>query len=144
MEINGKNVAGAGTTALGIIGTSLGGLALGGNGLLGNVFGGNANGYVNRYELEMSEKLAQKDAEIAYLQGQTETDKKIVETYKDLNGQIAALREKVCEHEKCAAVMATTLAGVQTTLGGIVKCVVPNANVCPGWGDVTITPATTA
>ena len=157
MEINGKNVAGGGTTALGIIGTSLGGLALGGNGILGNLLGGNpaaANCYVNRYELEMSEKLAQKDSEIAYLQGQNETDKKIVETYKDLNGQIAVLRDKVCENEKCALVyqatqtatvsaMSATLANVQALLGSITKCVVPNTSVCPGWGNVTITPAAT-
>ena len=157
MEINGKNVAGGGTTALGIIGTSLGGLALGGNGILGNLLGGNpaaANCYVNRYELEMSEKLAQKDSEIAYLQGQNETDKKIVETYKDLNGQIASLRDKVCENEKCALVyqatqtatvsaMSATLANVQALLGSITKCVVPNTSVCPGWGNVTITPAAT-
>ena len=157
MEINGKNVAGGGTTALGIIGTSLGGLALGGNGILGNLLGGNpaaANCFVNRYELEMSEKLAQKDSEIAYLQGQNETDKKIVETYKDLNGQIAVLRDKVCENEKCALVyqatqtatvsaMSATLANVQALLGSITKCVVPNTSVCPGWGNVTITPAAT-
>jgi putative hemolysin len=158
MEINGKHVAGGGTTALGIIGTSLGGLALGGNGILGNILGGNtaaANCYVNRYELEMSEKLGQKDAEIAYLQGQNETDKKIVETYKDLNGQIAVLREKVCENEKCAAVfqtaqtaavsaMGATLANVQQILGSITRCVVPNSSICPGWGDVNITPAAAA
>ena len=157
MEINGKNVAGGGTTALGIIGTSLGGLALGGNGILGNLLGGTpaaANCFVNRYELEMSEKLAQKDSEIAYLQGQNETDKKIVETYKDLNGQIAVLRDKVCENEKCALVyqatqtatvsaMSATLANVQALLGSITKCVVPNTSVCPGWGNVTITPAAT-
>lgn len=157
MEINGKNVAGGGTTALGIIGTSLGGLALGGNGILGNLLGGNpaaANCYVNRYELDMSEKLAQKDSEIAYLQGQNETDKKIVETYKDLNGQIAVLRDKVCENEKAALVfqaaqtatvsaMSATIANVQALLGSITKCVVPNTSVCPGWGNVTITPAAT-
>ena len=157
MEINGKNVAGGGTTALGIIGTSLGGLALGGNGILGNLLGGNpaaANCYINRYELDMSEKLAQKDSEIAYLQGQNETDKKIVETYKDLNGQIAVLRDKVCENEKCALVyqatqtatvsaMSATLANVQALLGSITKCVVPNSSICPGWGNVTITPAAT-
>ena len=157
MEINGKTVAGGGTTALGIIGTSLGGLALGGNGILGNLLGGNpaaANCYVNRYELDMSEKLAQKDSEIAYLQGQNETDKKIVETYKDLNGQIASLRDKVCENEKAALVfqaaqtatvsaMSATIANVQALLGSITKCVVPNTSICPGWGNVTITPAAT-
>ena len=30
-----------------------------------------------------------------------------------------------------------------TTLEGITKVVVPNSSICPGWGTVTITPATT-
>ena len=28
-----------------------------------------------------------------------------------------------------------------STLEGLTKLVVPNASVCPGWGNVTITPA---
>lgn len=49
-----------------------------------------------------------------------------------------------------AAAVASSTAGLQyqinclqNTLHGIVKTVVPNDKVCPGWGGVTVTPATT-
>lgn len=76
------DVAGKGTTALGIIGTSLGGLALAGmaggggcndgcgGGLLGGLFGGNGCGNdgcckVNRFELRQSEAIGSLEATIA-------------------------------------------------------------------------------
>lgn len=81
---NKQNVAGRGTTALGIIGTSLGGLALaggamgsggcnegcGGGGLFGNLFGGNGCGNdgcckVNRFELRQSETISCLESTIA-------------------------------------------------------------------------------
>ena len=61
------------------------------------------------------------------------------------------LREQIM-HEKIdkVALMAnngiTALAGtvncLQSYVNGITKVVVPNTAVCPGWGNVTITPAT--
>lgn len=36
------------------------------------------------------------------------------------------------------------IACINNTLANITKTVVPNSSVCPGWGDVTITPATTS
>lgn len=62
------------------------------------------------------------------------------------------LKEQIM-HEKIdkVALMAnngiTALAGtvncLQSYVNGITKVVVPNTVVCPGWGNVTITPATT-
>jgi hypothetical protein len=37
--------------------------------------------------------------------------------------------------------MSAGLAALQTTVANITKTVIPNSSVCPGWGDVTITPA---
>jgi hypothetical protein len=37
--------------------------------------------------------------------------------------------------------MGQQIAGIQGVLAQITKCVVPNTAVCPGWGNVTITPA---
>lgn len=39
--------------------------------------------------------------------------------------------------------LTTTVNCLANTLNSITKVVVPNASVCPGWGNVTITPATT-
>ena len=37
----------------------------------------------------------------------------------------------------------TCLQSQVAQLYGLTKLVVPNTSVCPGWGNVTITPATT-
>ena len=39
--------------------------------------------------------------------------------------------------------LTATVNCLANTLNSITKVVVPNASVCPGWGNVTITPATT-
>lgn len=39
--------------------------------------------------------------------------------------------------------IAGTVTCMQNTLNAITKTVIPNTAICPGWGNVTITPATT-
>lgn len=149
-------VAGRGTTALGIIGTTLGGIAASGVNLLGA--GAPAHGmYVDRYTMEQEKSIAQKDAEIAYWRGQDKTNEKISAAYANLETQINALASEVranrnaqCEVNTQQAVYngtnTATIACIQgqvATLMGLTKTVVPNTSVCPGWGNVTITPATT-
>lgn len=114
---NKHNVAGAGTTALGIIGTSLGGLAVagmmgggggngcgcgsGGGGLLGNLFGGGncSDGccHVNRFELRQSEAIGALEATIASQSAKIYSDETGLELYKALvmadNKQTAATNQ---------------------------------------------------
>lgn len=104
--------------ATGIVGTSLGTLGvLGalGNGLgngLGNFWGqrnqpvvimdgnnGYPNGgccsedhYVNRYELELQQKIAEKDSQIALRDANTYGDQKMLEMYKYIDGQLNDIR----------------------------------------------------
>lgn len=153
-------IAGRGTTALGIIGTALGGLAASGMNLLGgnNCGGGcNENTLVNRYELNLEKELSQKEAEIAYLKGQDETNGKLSEVYRTLEGRINNLSAEVRANKdeqyginlQQAVYNGTnnaTVACMQgqiNTLLGLTKTVVPNTSVCPGWGNVNVTPATT-
>lgn len=160
MEYASKGVAGAGL-GLGIAGTSLGLL----NGGLGNILGGmgcnngmcSENTPVNRYELDMTRTLANKDMEIAYWRGQDETNRKISDTYANLETQINNLaREVRCNKDEQnginlnqAVFNGTSTAAMNCMQGQIAqlfsltKLVVPNTSVCPGWGDITITPATT-
>lgn len=167
MVINDKKVTSQGqgnlNTVLGSIGTA--GAVLG-NGWLGNLLGGLGGGNrccspddmpVSRYEANMMNLLATKDAEIALLQADKYTDQKIVEAYKDLNGQINALAAEVRANKDAQAdinreqavyngVNTATLQCLQgqvAQLFGLTKLVVPNGSVCPGWGNVTIAPATT-
>ena len=160
MEYASKGVAGSGL-GLGIAGTALGVL----NGGLGNLLGGWGNGNcgcsentpVNRYELNMTNELAAKDAKIGLLESNIYTDKKIVDTYSALNGQINALAAEVRANKDAqnginlqqAVYNGTNTAALGclqnqvAQLYSLTKLVVPNTSVCPGWGNVTIAPATT-
>lgn len=171
MEYASKGVAGAGL-GLGIAGTALGLLNGGGN-LLGAAttpgFGGNTWGNpwgtccsestpANRYELDMTRELANKDMEIAYWRGQDETNRKISDTYANLEGQIKDLaREVRCNKDEQnginlqqAVYNGTNTAALNCMQGQIAqlysltKLIVPNGSVCPGWGNVTITPEAAA
>lgn len=138
-EFASKGVAGAG------LGTGIAGLALGVlNGGLGNLFGGCGNGvcsenqFVNRYELEMENKLVNKDSEIALLKANAYTDQKLVDVYKDLAGQINAFKsEQGAINTQQAVYNATANASIGclqaqvAQLQGLTKLVVPADNVCP-------------
>lgn len=153
-EFASKGVAGA------ALGTGIGGLALGvlnGAGGLLNLMGGGWNNcagncagsaMVDRYELGLVQELAAKDAKIGLLEADKYTDQKIVEAYKDLQSQINAVATTVQNYQMQQSVYngtnTTTLQCMQqqiAQLQSLTKLVVPNSSVCPGWGNVTITPA---
>lgn len=155
-EFASKGVAGSGL-GLGIAGTALGVL----NGGLGNILGGwgaqgcSENQMVNRYELDMAQSLANKDMEIAYWRGQDETNRKISDTYANLEGQIKELaREVRCNKDEQTGVnmQQAVYNGTNTAAIGCIQSQIaqlytltqlkiPNTSVCPGWGSVTISPA---
>ena len=145
-EFASKGVAGSGL-GLGIAGTALGVL----NGGLGNLFGGNMNNcsennYINRYELELENKIVSKDSEIALLKSNIYTDQKIADVYERLNTKIGGVEAAVNTQAVVNATITSTIGCMQgqiAQLQGLTKMVVPNTSVCPGWGNVTITPATT-
>lgn len=150
--------------ATGIVGTVLG-VTNGGMGLLSGLTGNagcNANcqsgsQMVNRYEMELIQQNTAKDSEIALLKADKYTDEKIVESYKDLQGQIKELSAEVRSNKEeqsqinmNQAVYNGTNTGAISCiqqqiaqLQGLTKLVVPNSSVCPGWGNVTITPTQT-
>lgn len=76
----------------------------GGGGLLGNLFGNRNCGCsedhcVNRYELAMEKELAAKDSKIALLESTIFTDKKSLELYQYIDGQLKEVREFICEQK---------------------------------------------
>ena len=146
-EFASKGVAGSGL-GLGIAGTALGVL----NGGLGNLFGGlgncgcSENNLINRYELELENKIVNKDTEIALLKSNIYTDQKIAEVYERLNTKINGVEAVVNTQAVVNASMTGVINCMQgqiAQLQGLTKMVVPNTSVCPGWGNVTITPSTT-
>ena len=147
-EYASKGVAG---TALGIGIGALGLTAL--NGGLGNLLGGwngNGRGYVQTPD----GKISQLESEIAFLKSENYSDKVAKEVYMQSVADNNALSTQVFNYINP---MAQTIANnavemarmderikcLTRTVDGVTKVVIPNSNVCPGWGNVTITPATT-
>lgn len=163
MEYASRGVANAGLTT-GIIGTALGGLNV--LGALGGAVAAPAavqasaqcseNTAVNRYELNQLQTIANKDMEIAYWRGQDETNRKISDSYANLETQINNLASEVRgnkDAQNAVNMQQAVYNGVNTaTVGciqeqvnqllGMTKRVVPNSSVCPGWGEATVTVST--
>lgn len=152
-EFASKGVAGSGL-GLGIAGTALG-LLNGNNGLLGGVLGNNyacgcsENHVVNRYELAQESKIAELQSKIALRDANTYNDQKLLEVYKYFDGELKDVRATICANEKMQAVinakfesgidvLGSQVASINATISGLTKTVIPNANVCPGWGAVTV------
>lgn len=145
-EFASKGVAGTGL-GLGIAGTALG-LLNGGSGLLSGWGGGccSENTVVNRYELDLTQEIASKDARIGLLESQVYVDQKLTDIVKDYTAQINNLQSQINSQAVYNATSTATISCIQgqiAQLQSLTKLVVPNTSVCPGWGNVTITPATT-
>ena len=132
----------------GIIGTSLGGLlALGSNLLGGNGnCGCSENTPVSRYELGQESRIARLETEVALRDANIYSDQKLSDVYKDLSARINGLEAGLNAQAVYNATNTATINCIQgqvAQLFGLTKLVVPNTSVCPGWGNVTITPSTT-
>ena len=146
-EFASKGVAGSGL-GLGIAGTALGVL----NGGLGSLFGGVNNGVcsenmmVNRYELGQENKIAKLESEIALRDANIYNDQKMLEMYKYFDGEVKRIDRTLCDQAVYNATQTGAISCIQgqiAQLQSLTKLVVPNTSVCPGWGNVTITPAST-
>jgi hypothetical protein len=142
-----KGVAGAGL-GLGIAGTALGVL----NGGLGNILGYNARGecaeghLVNRYEAQQSARIAELETEVKLRDSNIYTDSKILELYKYVDGKFGIVEHELCDQRTYNAVNTATIGCIKNDVAALMaltKLVVPNTSICPGWGNVTVAPATT-
>lgn len=139
-------VGGAGL-GLGIAGTVLGLLNGNGGNILGGLFGGCGCG--NQTSALMAE-LAKEKSERYTDQVGTEVYKQFAKERNETQAQISALFAAIAQMDKNFAVKDAVNGERITCLGRKVediydafKLVMPNSSVCPGWGNVTITPATT-
>jgi hypothetical protein len=78
------------------------------------------------------------------------TDQKIADVYERLNTKINAMKDEqtVVNTQQAVynGVNTATLNCMQgqiAQLYSLTKLIVPNGSICPGWGNVTVTPATT-
>ena len=152
MEYASKGVAGAGL-GTGIAGLSLGVLnAMGNGGLLGGLFGGNCNAVcsenmpVNRYELEQQKRISDLESQVALRDASIYTDGKLNALRDYVDSKFGAVNDKLSAqavHNATSDAVLGCMQGQIAQLYSLTKLVVPNTSVCPGWGNVTITPATT-
>ena len=148
------NVTGQGQGNFNTVGAAAGiasFLGINGGNILGrNGWGWNGEGCcsdnmpVSRYELGMVEQLNAKDSEIALLKADKYTDQKIVEAYKDLQGQIKELAAEVrsnkdaqvavnMQHAVYNGTNTAALQCMQNSIAGlqaITKTYIPSSNVC--------------
>ena len=147
-EFASKGVAGTGL-GLGIAGTALGVMN---GGWLGNVLGGvqprcAEQTPVSRYELGLEQKIAQLESGIALRDANIYNDSKTLELYKYIDGKLEGINAKLCEQAVFNAAQTSAMncmGGQIAQLFALTKLVIPNGSVCPGWGNVTVTPSTTA
>lgn len=141
-----KGVGGAGL-GLGIAGTALGLMAGGLNGF--GLFGNNGCGgsaAINRYEAEQAARIAQLETEVKLRDANTYTDSKLLELYKYFDGKFNCVEAQINQQNVYNATNNAALnciSGQVAQLMGLTKLVIPNGSICPGWGNVTVTPATT-
>ena len=152
---NGKGNLGV---TLGAIGTGLGVL---GNGILSNgLFGGQntpmgrrgccneSDEFVTRYDAGKDARIAALEQQVALGQAEKYTDQKMIDVYSKLEGRIMSLERQVSDNAASQGVINATIGSSVSVLQNqvaqimsLTKLVVPNTSVCPGWGNVTITPA---
>ena len=146
-----KGVAGAGL-GLGIAGTALG--LLNGNGL-GGLFGGwganaatcHENMPVNRYEAQQQARISELETEVKLRDSNIYTDSKILNLYTYVNGKFTSIEKELCDQKVYNATNTATIgciANQVNQLMALTKLVIPNTSICPGWGNVTVTPAAAA
>lgn len=132
---------------LGSIGTGLGLLGNGMNMMgVGRGYGNGCQEHgVNRYELEMAQALAEKNAEIALIRSEQHSEEKMADIYARLKGDILQFQKEQTAINTAQAVYngtnSATVAAINDALRQITRVAVPNGAVVPGWGDVTVTPA---
>jgi hypothetical protein len=140
-----KGVAGSGL-GLGIAGTALGLL----NGGLGNLFNVGASCHenmpINRYEAQQQARISELETEVKLRDANTFTMGEMGKLRDYVDGKFAAVEKSICDQAVYNATNTATIgciANQVNQLMSLTKVVIPNTSICPGWGNVTVTPATT-
>jgi hypothetical protein len=144
-------VAGRGTTALSIIGTVLGSLGVAGNGGIGGLFNSqngvcNENMPINRYEAQQSARIAELETEVKLRDANTFTMGEMGKLRDYVDRKFSIIEHELCDQKVYNATNTQTIgciANQVNSLMALTKLVIPNGSICPGWGNVTVTPATT-
>ena len=109
----------------------------------GGLFGGN-----NNAQCQDTRTISALESEIAKLQSEKYTDGVGTAVYAEINKKYIELAQFIAAQDKANAVAEAVMAerlncltNRVSAIEALTKLVVPNTSVCPGWGNVTITPA---
>jgi hypothetical protein len=108
--------------------------------------GGGSSPAVNRYEAGMQARISELETEVKLRDANIYTDGKLGALRDYVDAKFAAVNDKLCVqavHNATSDAMLGCLKGQVDAIYGLTKLVVPNSSVCPGWGSVTVAPATT-
>jgi hypothetical protein len=143
---NGKGNLGV---TLGAIGTGLGVLN-GGLGNLGIGWGNNCgcgdNAPINRYEATQQARIAELETEVKLRDANFYTLGEMGKLRDYVDGRFSAIEAQMCEQRVYNATNTAAISCMQgqiAQLMSLTKLVIPNGSICPGWGNVTVAPATT-
>jgi hypothetical protein len=141
-----KGVAGAGL-GLGIAGTALG--LLTGNGGLANIFGNNCACHehttVSHYEAQQAARIAELETEVKLRDANTFTLGEMGKLRDYFEGKFEAVNAQLAQQGIYNATNTAAIGCIQSQVAqlmALTKLVIPNGSICPGWGNVTVTPAT--
>ena len=146
-----SNAKGNAALTTGIIGTAgvalplLSGL-LGGMGWNGNGGCCNEDHFVNRYEATQSARIAELETEVKLRDANTFTMGEMNKLRDYVDGRFTGIEAQICQQNVYNATNTAAIAcinGQIAQLMGLTKTVIPNTSICPGWGNVTVTPSTT-
>ena len=131
--------------SLGAVGTGLGALnMLGGTGGLGNILGGlfgggcGNNATVNRYELDLQNRISELEGEVKLRDSYIYTDSRFTSGFEKLtnkyDAEIAELKAQINHQSVINAQITANLSCMQgsiNTLMGLTKTIIPIGNICP-------------
>lgn len=149
---------GVGNTALGLSIGALGAQALAGG--LGNLFGGTTNvtgiadtamnlgdHYVTQKEMGYIQQLNDERVKNAIITSEQASEIKIADVYSRLKGDLLAMErnQNAINQEQAVynGVNTATLGCIKNQvaeLRSLAVLKIPNSSVCPGWGNVEVTP----
>ena len=155
-----ENFAGRGTTGLAATAMAVGGTALaatlfGENGIISRITGGCRAGrtheaYENtgasKYDLAMQARIAELETEVKLRDANTFTLGEMNNFRNYVDEKFDAINAQLCQQNVYNATNTAAIGCIQAQVAqlmSLTKVVIPNGSICPGWGNVTVTPTTT-
>ena len=101
---------------------------------------------VNRYEASQSARIAELETEVKLRDANTFTMGEMNKLRDYVDGRFTGIEAQICQQNVYNATNTAAIAcinGQIAQLMSLTKTVIPNTSICPGWGNVNVTPATT-